>query len=315
MSRTPATSTIYAGIEVGGSKLQFVLGDREGKILTRHRVEAAASGGAESIRLQITEGVRHLLGHCKPARIGVGFGGPVDWRTGVICCSHQVQGWAGFPLAQWLHETTGIPVIVENDSNLAALAEATVGAGSGFASCFYFNLGSGVGGGFVTNGRIYHGAPPGEAEFGHIRLDRTGTTVESRCSGWAVDQRIRNLVRADPLSCWARLIGDTKGGEARHLNKALDLADRDAITLVEELADDLGFAISHVLHLMHPEVIVMGGGLALVGERLRSAVDAAMRKHLMEAFQPGPPLCLARLSEDAVPVGALLLAGQSSEEP
>src|SRR5947208_1434447 len=95
--------------------------------------------------------------------------------------------------------------------------EARHGAGMGFNPVFYVTLGSGVGGGLVVDGRIYHGAMPGEAELGHVRLARSGTTLESRCSGWAVDAKIRALKTNEPSSLLARLIGDASGGGAKHL--------------------------------------------------------------------------------------------------
>jgi glucokinase len=165
-----------------------------------------------------------------------------------------------------------------------------------------------VGGGLVVDGRIYHGAPPGEAEFGHVRLDRDGTTVESRCSGWAVDARIRQLRETEPTSLLARSLPPTPGGEAKLLAPALMAGDPAAGRIVREVAADLAFALSHAVHLFHPRLIVLGGGLSLVGESLRTAVAAHLPLHVMEAFSPGPEVRLAALGEDAVPVGALCLA-------
>ena len=239
----------------------------------------------------------------------------MDSISGRIACSHQVGGWENFDLRGWLIEQTKLPVSLENDSNAAALAEAILGAGRGADPVFYFNLGSGVGGGLVAGGAIYHGAPPGEAEFGHLRLDRSGATVESRCSGWAIDRRLRDLAHRRPDSPLEGLLASEMGSEARHLAAAIRLGDAGASALLHELADDLGFALSHVVHLLHPQVIVMGGGLALVGEPLREAIAAVLPKYVMQAFAPGPSVQLARLDEDAVPVGALLLVATDSARP
>ena len=180
--------------------------------------------------------------------------------------------------------------------------------GVGASPLFYVTLGSGVGGGLVVDGRVYHGAPPGEAEFGHLRLDRDGATVESRCSGWAVDARVRRLRGEEPGSLLARSLPDTPGGEAKLLAPALSAGDPAAGRVVREVAADLAFALSHAVHLFHPRMIVLGGGLSLVGEPLRTAVAAHLPSHVMEAFLPAPEVRLASLGEDAVPVGALCLA-------
>jgi len=199
-------------------------------------------------------------------------------------------------------------VCVDNDANVGALGEARHGAGQGFDPVFYITLGSGVGGGLVVGNRIYHGATPGESEIGHVRLDREGTIVENRCSGWAVDRKIRALHLSQPASLLAKLAAGVDRGEARFLPQALAAGDAAAHAVLEATAEDLAFALSHVAHLMHPQLIVLGGGLALVGEPLREAVARQLPRFLMEAFHPGPAIRLAALQEDAVPMGALALA-------
>jgi glucokinase len=296
------------GIEIGGTKLQLVLGDQAGRFSVRQRVAVDRTTGAAGIRYLIERMLPELLRGRQIQKVGVGFGGPVDWETGRICRSHQIEGWSDFDLSTWLRQLAGGPVVVDNDANVAALGEALCGAGVGFSPVFYVTLGSGVGGGLVANGKIYHGAKPGESEIGHVRLDRDGTIVEARCSGWAVDARIRELKVKEPESLLARLAGEVVGGEAKHLAAAWQQGDGAARRLLQETAEDLAFGLSHVVHLFHPEIIILGGGLAGVGEPLRAAVEGALRRFLMEAFAPGPRISLAALGEDAVPVGALKLA-------
>jgi len=303
------------GIEIGGTKLQIVVGTDRGRILDRFRFDVNPEDGAAAIRRQIEITVGHLRSKQTQSAVAVGFGGPVDWRTGRICCSHHVEGWSGFPFAAWLRERFRLPVVVDNDANVAALAESRLGAGDGANPVFYVTLGSGVGGGLVVDGRIYHGATPGEAEIGHVRLDRSGATVESRCAGWAVDRKVRSVKAAQPHGLLARLVGQETCGEARHLKAAIEQGDASANDILRETASDLAFALSHVVHLFHPEVIVLGGGLSLIGEPLRKAVLAALPPHVMAAFQPGPDVRLALLREDAVPIGALVLGSSMSELP
>jgi glucokinase len=297
----------FIGIEIGGTKLQLVVGV-PGKIQERARFTVEKERGAVGIREQIERAVPELIRGQKIAAVGAGFGGPVDWRTGKICRSHQIEGWSEFDLAGWLRKLTGLPVFVDNDANVAAFGEATRGAGVGLNPVFYVTLGSGVGGGLVVDGKIYHGATPGEAEIGHVRLDRGGTTVESRCSGWAVDARIRELKVTNPKSTLARTLGAENGREAKQLAAAVKAGDAIALRLLSEISEDLAFGLSHVTHLLHPAVIIIGGGLSGIGEPLREAVADALRGFVMGAFAPGPRVVLADLGEDAVPVGALELA-------
>jgi glucokinase len=169
-------------------------------------------------------------------------------------------------------------------------------------------LGSGVGGGLVLDGKVYHGAPPGESEIGHVRLERSGVLLESRCAGWAVDAKIRAAAARNPDSALARCVGTATTHEATFLGAALAQKDPLAEAILEETAGDLAFGLSHVTHLFHPEIIVLGGGLSLVGEPLRAAVERLAPRFIMEAFAPGPRIALARLAEDSVPIGALCLA-------
>jgi len=248
-----------------------------------------------------------LLDRWKPAAVGVGFGGPVDGRSGCIARSHQIEGWSGFNLRSWVASLAGgLPVWVENDANTAALGEALRGAGVGTNPVFYVTLGSGVGGGCVVDGRIYHGAAPGESEIGHLRLDRSGTLVEHRCSGWAVDAKIRALKSANIPSVLRERLPATPGGEARLLGQALAEKDGAAQAILAETAEDLAFALSHVTQLFHPELVILGGGLSLLGEPLREAVAQALPRFVMEVFGGGPKITVAALGEDAVPVGCIL---------
>jgi glucokinase len=298
----------FLGIEIGGTKLQIVVGDESAKVLERFRFSVSAGEGAKGIRKQIETSLREILSKTKPVAIGVGFGGPVDWKTGNICCSHHIEGWLDFPIGEWLHSQTNVPLFVDNDANVAALGEAIHGAGKNFNPVFYVTLGSGVGGGLVVDGKIFHGAKPGESEIGHIRLDKTGTLVESRCSGWAVDKKIREAILQNQNSALAKLVGNKTDGEAQFLKLALEQNDSSAQRILNETAEDLAFGLSHVVHLFHPKIIVIGGGLSLVGEPLRAAVEKFLPNFFMKAFAPGPKISLAQLGEDAVPVGALTLA-------
>lgn len=295
------------GIEIGGTKLQLAIGEDAGHIIERRRFAVDPTQGADGIRQQIERALPELLGHRKARAAGVGFGGPVHWRTGKIARSHHIAGWADFDLASWLQKLIDAPVFIDNDANVAALAEATHGGAQGANPVFYVTLGSGVGGGLIVNGKIYHGAVPGEAEIGHVRLDRSGATVESRCSGWAVDARIRTLKTSGSPSVLPAMTRDLNGGEARCLAAAVEQGDTAARQILLETAQDLALGLSHAVHLFHPEVIVLGGGLSGIGEPLRAAVEGALAGFIMDAFKPGPRLLLSKLGEDAVPIGAMVM--------
>ena len=311
------------GIEIGGTKLQLVTGDITGHITQRFRYAIDPDQGADGILAQISATLRQLSE--PPQAVGVGFGGPVDWQTGRIATSHQVGGWAGFELAAWLREQApGAVVRVENDANAAALGEARRGIATGFRHVFYVTLGSGVGGGMVIDGQLYHGATPGEAELGHLWLvppapgeSRPGQTIEQTVSGWAVDGQIRDLIPQLPDDSALKMavqqahVAGSVGKEAQFLHLAYEASDPVARMLIEQIGSVVALGLSHVVHLFHPDVIVLGGGLSLIGEPLRAAVRQALPAFIMKSFQP-PLVFLSKLGEDAVPVGALALTEHST---
>jgi glucokinase len=302
----------FIGIEIGGTKLQLVVGDGSANIIDRVRYPVDRTGGAIKIREQIQQGIEKLLAVNKVDAIGVGFGGPVDWKTGAIQLSHQVEGWGKFNLKTWLEELTGLPVAIDNDANTAALAEAKHGCGKGNAAVFYMTIGSGIGGGMIINEKVYHGRTPGEVEIGHIRLDKTGRTLESACSGWAVNQKVRQHIQTHPESRLAKLAEKKIVPEAQYLGPALEEGDAEAAKIINDIADDISFALSHVVHLFNPDIIVIGGGLSLLKEHLSNPLTERLPHYMMKALLPAPPIIIAALGEDVVPIGALELAKSAS---
>lgn len=307
--QTPQTDRLF-GIEIGGTKLQIVVGSSAGHIHKRYRFTVESAAGAEGIRQQIADTVPEILAEWNPSAIGVGYGGPVDWKTGRIIKSYHVPGWNDFQLGAWLEALSGLPAFVENDANVAALGEATFGSGRGCNPVFYVTIGSGVGGGLVHDGRIFHGFSGGEAEIGHLWLNDKGLTPENCCSGWSLDRNIRDAVAKHPESTLAKLVAASPGHEAKQLGAALSAGDSIAESVLEQEATHVAHALSHVAHLCHPEVIILGGGVSLLGECFRKAVSTHLRRSIMDAFQPGPRIALAALLEDSVPIGALTLAAQ-----
>ncbi|WP_153795798.1 ROK family protein [Foetidibacter luteolus] len=298
----------FIGIEIGGTKLQMVLADASLNVKRRAAFAVNKTAGGQGIRQQITEGLHQLTGGEKIIAAGIGFGGPVNHATGLVSTSHQVSGWNNFNIKEWLEQLIKAPVYVDNDANIAALGEAVYGAGKNYQLVFYMTVGSGIGGGMVMDKKIYHGALPGEVEIGHVRLTKKGDTLESLCSGWAVDEKIKKAVKQHPKSILAGLCAGVSTGYARYLKAAIKEGDSDAKNIVEETADNIAFGLSHAVHLFHPEVIVIGGGLSLLGSLLSKAVSNAIPQYLMQSFLPAPVIKIATLKKDVVPVGALELA-------
>lgn len=282
--------------------------DSSGAIGENIRCTITSAKGALGIQNQIAEAIEKLQFFNDITAIGVGFGGPVNWKTGSVQVSHQVQGWDDFNLAMWLEQLTQKPVVIENDANVAALAESVYGGGKGYERVFYVTIGSGIGGGMVADGDIYHGRTPGEVEVGHLLLNKKGITLESECSGWAVNKKIRTYIRKNPASLMAQLAATISGPEATLLKPAIESKDEAARKIAEDIADNLSFALSHAVHLFHPDIIIIGGGLSLLKEHLLIPVKEKLPSYIMKAFLPIPKVCIAALGENVVPLGAAELA-------
>lgn len=318
---------MYLGIEIGGTKLQLGVGADDGKLrgLWRGAVDVAA--GPEGIRRQIIAAVPELLAkagieHGDLRGVGIGFGGPVDDATHTVIKSHQIEGWDNFPLADWISEVVALPAVLGNDADVAGLAEALHGAGKGLSPIFYITIGSGIGGGFIINGEIYRGCGRGAAEFGHLRLlisddDRDINEIdyaplEAVASGWAIEQRARQFARrnAEHDLLFVRLAG----GQAdqvttRHLGEAGIQGDRLAGYLLEMPCVYLADAICHVIALLCPRRIVIGGGVSLMGEKLLfEPLRRMVAERVFKPFAGLTDIVPAALGEEVVVHGAIALA-------
>jgi glucokinase len=288
-------------IEIGGTKLQAVVGDCRGVIHDCQRAKADTAGGAPAILEQIKRLVVPLVEQQPVAAVGIGFGGPVDERSGCTIKSHQVAGWDDFPLAAWAERQFGAPCAVGNDTDMAALAEATIGAGRGCRRVFYTNIGSGIGGGFVKEGQLYR-APGGNMEFGHTwmysQLEQRWDTLENLCSGWALASRRSRLAAADgraPRDASAVLAAWQHGDEA-------------ATALMTDFFECYGRALANIIALLNPDALVIGGGVAQFGKPLFEEIGRTLERFAFPPFAARYVVKPAELGETSVPVGALLAA-------
>ena len=162
------------GIDVGNTNVTGALADASGKLLHKaRRTVDRATGGRTDFEL-VAEVVAELLKHGGVERIGVGFGGPVDFERGVVLLSHQTPGWENVPLRDELKKRFNLPVVLDNDANAGTLGEWRFGAGRGVNDLLYVNIGTGIGGGVIANGALVRGAQNLAGEIGHIIVRRDG---------------------------------------------------------------------------------------------------------------------------------------------
>jgi glucokinase len=316
---------IYLGIEIGGTKLQLGLGAGDGKLRRLKRLDVEPAAGGAGIRQQIESALPTLLSEVKLttadlAGIGVGFGGPVDDAKRRVITSHQVEGWEDFPLAAWLQERSGLPVALGNDSDLAGLAEAVYGAGRGSSPLFYMNIGSGIGGALIIDGKVYRGSGRGAAEVGHLRGWRPGDpgqphdwqTLEAVASGWSIERRARIVARnqADLYATAPCPTNLTVRQVAAAAQTGLDWAQQLLLETLSEVAE----ALCQVITLLAPRRIVMGGGVSLIGETyFLRPLRRIVAERVFKPFAGTYEIVAAELGEEVVVHGAIELARQQRQ--
>jgi glucokinase len=314
----------FLGIEIGGTKLQLGIGAGDGTLegLWREPVDAAA--GPEGIRRQISRAIPDLLAKSAIDRshlggIGIGFGGPVDDTAHTIIKSHQIEGWDNFPLEQWISDLAGMSAALGNDADCAGLAEALFGAGKGLSPIFYITIGSGIGGGLIVNGQIYRGVGRGAAEIGHVRVpipSQSGfrpTILEKVASGWGIEAQARSLAVDSKRAKKVLELANGNAGQitATHVAKAAGEGDEFALSILERAWESLAEGICHVVALLCPRRIIIGGGVSLIGEKLLfDPIRRLVAERVFKPFTGCFDICPAALGEEVVVHGALALARQ-----
>lgn len=309
--------TLSIGIEIGATKIQVGIGSANGELFPEGivRRNVHPDQGAGGILRDIQAMVNELLDSKRIAlsnicKIGIGFGGPVDLIRGVTLKSYQIDGWTNFPLQEWGERQWQKPVLVENDASTAGLAEYFHGNGRGSSRLFYITAGSGVGGGWIVDGRIDHGQGFGAAEIGHMWVPdpRSGelTELEQICSGWAIGRRAR-LAASAAHSLMEELAGSRDGIDAKIVYRAAELGDETAYLILKETCKTFGAAIGNIVALLHPERVILGGGVSLMGPIFWDQLQDEFRSRVMPIFAPRVDLVPAQLKEDVVVIGALCL--------
>ncbi len=291
------------GIDLGGTKIEGAILDADCRVLHRIRLPTESAKGYEHILGRIGDLCAELRARAPEVEVvGIGTPGSVSRRDRTLKNSNTVC-LNGRPLHEDLERRLGCRVILENDANCFALAEALAGAGRGARLVFGVILGTGVGGGIVWNGQLWRGPQHVAGEWGHHRIRATGPRcycggrgcVETFLSGPAVERRYRALtgktLRMPEIAARARR------------------GERPARTVISRFLDDFGRAMANVIDILDPEVIVLGGGLSNIDELYTAGKEAIARYVFNDELTT--PVVRHRLGDSAGVIGAALLAGQA----
>ncbi len=307
----------YIGIEIGGTKQQIVVGTAEGQILSSVSVCLGSTVTAQDILLWIQNQVHVLLQAYPISGIGVGFGGPLERSTGRVLSSLQVPGWEDFALKAWFAERFPLPVTIANDTFTGGLAELCCGAGQGAEHLFYTNIGTGIGGGLYWQGRGFDGSGFGAAYLGNTLvpnwLGRPGEAIrmELLVSGRSIQNRLSTpgYVPHDSV-LFDLTTGEGQQRTAAELGQAVRMGDAFACAELDRIATSFSIALVNLLATTGVTRVVIGGGVAKLGDILFDRIRARTEELAFIANAGRYTILPSRLLDDAVPVGALLLAAQ-----
>ena len=324
------SEALYLVFETGGTKLVAGVAGPDCRILETTILHREATDRAEkSFRRLVEAGhqlkKRHETRDRTFRAIGFGFGGTVRRsRREPHRCLHE-QGWEGLPIAATLEKEFTLPVAMENDCNLAALAEAHFGAGQGHRTVFYVTLGTGVGGGIVHDGHIQAFGDVGEAEIGHIVVVPEGPPcwcggrgcVESVCSGPGMSQLAAWVSEQNPdlwvQSDLARTYSSAGEVSSKELMGNWGASEPFSSEVIDRAAGYLGSALAAAVNLLSPEVIVVGGGVGWGNRAFLTRVGEKMPDLVVPYFRDTYNILPSALGEQVVSQGAAILAGQSLE--
>ncbi len=307
-------------VDIGGTHFRSAVFDAEGRLLLVSEGRTESSEGRDWMLDEIRQRAQDLITRSdQPVRsCGISFGGPVDYGRQQVSSMH-VSGWRGFRLAQWVEDNLNLKCRVDNDANAGALGEFRYGAGRGAESVLYLTISTGIGGGVVCNGGVLRGKDSMAGEIGHIPVSDAGALcscggrgcLETICSGTAIGLRGRGLARRKPevMAKSLELVsGDPERITSEVVFRAAGEGERSAQFIVREAARALAKALLISIRILNPEVIILGGGVALAGRLLLDPVHEFLDEFSAPMLEHSTRVVRAELEEYSPLYGAAAMA-------
>lgn len=290
----------YLGIDLGGTNVRVAKVSKEGKILDVKQNPSLAKESAETIFKNICDTIEELgtLEHC--LGIGICVPGPVDQEKGWLNMATNIPALAKFPLVKRLEAFTNLPVYMDNDANVAGLAEALVGAGAGLPVVVYVTHSTGIGAGIIVNGQAVSGKHGYAGEVANLIIDPRAPKVNHLNVG-----ALENLASGTALVHKAQQEIDPKIESGRELFDLYKQGHSKAIEIVEQMSKDFAVGLSLIAHVVDPHVFVIGGGVSKSADIYFDKVKEYYNQHVHEGMK-NVDIVLAQLAEPGI-IGAAML--------
>lgn len=305
------------GVDIGGTKIAAGVVGLDGKVLQSASVRTPPGAGGEETSAIATRIIERLLEEHPAVRaIGVGAAGMVDWPSGHIRWAPN-NAYRDFPLRELLGMATGLPVVVDNDANVAAWAEARLGVGKSCSDLAVLTVGTGIGAGLVLGGKLYRGSTGIGGEFGHLIVNPLGAEcgcgsvgcLEAMASGTALGRLGRAAVRRDPTGALATIAGGPANINGETVFDAARKKEPVACALFDKIGYWLGVGIASLVNLLDLQLVVIGGGLSATGELLLRPARLSFAEFVFSpTHRELPQIVTAQLGAEAGMVGAAILA-------
>ena len=314
---------IRIGLDIGGTGIQIGAVDEDNRIIAKSSIPTRIDLPFEDQVEQMVSCIRQLLNPAKNSAlslenvisIGAGIPGIASKEGVVINCTNL--NWDYAPLRQAFQKRINKPFFVDNDANVAALAESIAGVSAGTSSSVFITLGTGIGSGIIINNKIWNGHHGIGAELGHMILELDGIPcncgnsgcVEQYCSATAIIRMARQQVLVHPDSLILSLAdGDASKINAKIIFDAVREGDDIAEKIFRKYVAYLSQTIAGVVNFIDPEIIILGGGVSKAGDLLLNALRVEFPKYVVYRDQKMPRLEIASLSSDAGIIGAAMLS-------
>ncbi len=320
---TALRTGLAVGVDLGGTKIQAAVVDSGGRVVASHRQATDVEGGPSKAVDDIVRCIRACVADLSEIRtVGVGVAGQVDAAAGVVRSAPNLK-WTEFPLGERLEQALGVPVVVENDVRAITWGVWRHGAGRGIDDLIVMFVGTGIGGGIVSGGQLVTGDRGMAGELGHMTVVSGGRRctcghngcIEAYVGGWAIAERAREAVQADP-EAGRGLVERVGQGDvtARTVSEAAAAGDRLAIDLLAETGRYLGDAMVGLVHVFNPRRIVLGGGVIDGNPSLVTAVESAVRTGAIPVYSERLEVHRSELGAEAGVIGSASLALERLEE-
>ena len=305
------------GIDLGGTNIAAGVMPTDGtREIAMRMVPTHAEEGAEAVVGRIASLIEDVIAQTQRETgaersdflgVGIGSPGPLDRVRGVVIVTPNL-GWKDFPLRDEVAMRVNMPATLDNDANCATLGEWWCGAAKGGRNVVGLTIGTGIGGGLILEGKLYHGASDVAGEIGHTTIDSTGRRckcgnygcLEAYTSGPAIAERAREILEGDDDSILPSLVGgDLKLITAQTVFEGAKRSDRVATEVVRDTAHFLGVGVSNLLNIFNPDTFVIAGGVTQAGDLLFDPLRAEVRRR---AFKPAVDAC--RIVAGALPLSA-----------